>query len=633
MKVCGYISTSDNKLIVEERLKSTISVMKHEPEAVEQAVCFDKGGIAIINTSPTDTSSLAWDEDHFRCLALCGHVVDTRIDNTSSSAEMVNSPVVNSASLLISDFAARGEDLLGELNGVFAIAYYDSASQTLTLANDRFGFMPLYYYYNHGLVVFASEVKAILQLVPQRELDWESCADFFYVGHMLGQKTLFKNIHALEAGQVLTYTNGNLETRRYYDFTHTPIIDRKDVSVEKLARLFTEAVRRRVRTELPNTVLLSGGFDSRFILGTLDSVGVSPKVVSLEHANVKQGLDGKLALLLANALRLEYDYRRSHKHYFTSQDWLQVFYILDGMTPNLELFISEVYPELTRSLGVVWDGLALDIALGGSHQIEGGTQENIKEFISKRTANRFLLRLILSPSKFHEMDNTFIQRLQDEVAQIPPSENQFEYFLLKHRTRRRIAVNPYQLFASKVSSMTPAADTNFMQYILSIPSSLKLDHKLYVNMLRETFPLLTKVPLLSGVALYDLNRTDSPKNRPGKKGLLKKTLKQIKNMLPPGIREIVMNYVYKYRGLTYDPQSVKLIVHVLSIKNFDRPFYNKVLLRRLFESYRNGNLVYHRLFEIVFYIELWHLLFIDKDSPILFNPNELYGTPTEMSTG
>lgn len=181
--------------------------------------------------------------------------------------------------------------------------------------------------------------------------------------------------------------------------------------------------------------------------------------------------------------------------------------------------------------------------------------------------------------------------------------------------------------------MTPAADINFMQYILSIPSSLKLDHKLYINMLRETFPLLTKVPLISGVSLYDLNSNDSPKNRPAKKGFLKKALKQIKNKLPPGIREVVMNNVYKYRGQTYDPQTVKLIVHVLSIKDFDRPFYNKTLLRRLFKSYRNGNLIYHRLFEIVFYIDLWHLLFIDKDSPILFNPKELYGTPIEMSTG
>ncbi len=633
MKICGYMSNVDNKAIVEESLKSMICVMKHEPEAVEQTICFDNGGLAIINNSLADTSSLTWDEDHLRCLSLCGHVVDSSVDNSSSSADKVNTAVGNSASRLIGDFITQGVELLARLNGVFAIAYYDSTSQTLTLANDRFGFMPLYYYYEQGLFVFASEVKAILQIVQQRELDWEACADFFYVGHMLGQKTLFKNIQALDAGQVLTYTNGNLETRRYYDFTNTAILDPKDVSVQELTRLFTEAVRRRVRTEQSNTVLLSGGFDSRFILGTLDSVGVSPKVVSLEHANVKQGIDGKLAILLANALRLEYDYRRSHKHYFTSQDWLQVFYILDGMTPNLELFISEVYPELTRSLGVVWDGLALDVALGGSHQIEGGTQENIKEFVSKRTANRFLLRLILTPSKFHEMDNMFIQRLQDEVAKIPPSENQFLYFLLKHRTRRRIAVNPYQLFASKVASMTPAADINFMQYILSIPSSLKLDHKLYINMLRETFPLLTKVPLISGVSLYDLNSNDSPKNRPAKKGFLKKLLKQIKNRLPPGVREVVMNNVYKYRGQTYDPQSVKLIVHVLSIKNFDRPFYNKVLLRRLFNSYRNGNLVYHRLFEIVFYIDLWYLLFIDKDSPISFNPKELYATSIEMSAG
>ena len=64
----------------------------------------------------------------------------------------------------------------------------------------------------------------------------------------------------------------------------------------------------------------------------------------------------------------------------------------------------------------------------------------------------------------------------------------------------------------------------------------------------------------------------------------------------------------------------EVVVQVLEYKNFDRPFYHKRLLRRLFRAYRNGVVFLHNLFALVFYIELWHLLFVDEDSPLLFNP-------------
>ncbi len=105
----------------------------------------------------------------------------------------------------------------------------------------------------------------------------------------MGRRTLFENVHALDSGQTLTYRDGDLRERRYYDFTRTAVMDETEVSTEKLASLFTEAVRRRIRPDTTNTVLLSGGFDSRLILGTLTNLGVTPKLVTLENANYSPG--------------------------------------------------------------------------------------------------------------------------------------------------------------------------------------------------------------------------------------------------------------------------------------------------------------------------------------------------------
>jgi asparagine synthetase B (glutamine-hydrolysing) len=484
------------------------------------------------------------------------------------------------------------------------------------LTTDRYGFMPLYYYADAERIVFASEVKAILQVIGAQKLDWESVADFFYIGHMMGERTLFNGIHSVKAGEIITWCHGDITKSTYFDFTQIPVMAVEDVSTEKLASLFMEAVRKRVRRDTQNTLLLSGGADSRLILGALHALQVTPKIITLEHASEKQGLDGEYARRLADALGVECDYRQTRPNYYSTNDWLNVFYILDGMTPCWQLFISEVYPELDSDLGMVWDGLSLDLTLGGSRRIAAGNEENVRRLTFERRIHRLLLGLILSPKHFRAMDQTFMRRLQQEISQVPESENQFVNFLVKHRVRRRIAVNPYQLYDSKVESVTPTSDKDFMDYVLAIPNSLKLNHKIYIEMLRKQFSFLTTIPIISGGVVFDFSS--------GAKELIKAPAKKRTTVekIVILLRTVAVNAVKQLRskhnnrrGPSANHQQPSIIIGVLEQRLFDRQIYNTRLLRRLFASYRNGNMLYHKLFVLVFYIELWHLLFIDEDSP------------------
>jgi hypothetical protein len=622
-KICGLFGTTNNTRVIQEHVQSMTSVMQHDPRSCDEYAWFDHGGIGVIKNLPSDSHTIAWDNERASCLAACGHIAGATAGQLSLSYNDIDLSTVNSDTFLLHAFKTHGSEILPDLNGTFAFAYYNSATCSIAIVNDRYGFMPLYYYYDQNMFLFASEVKAIVQVLGQPEFDWESYADFFYIGHMTEQKTLFKKIHALDSGHMLTYSNGSLHESRYYDFTQTPVLGEKDVSTEKIASLFVEAVARKVKQEQPHTVLLSGGYDSRLVLGALHRSGITPKIVSLEHASETQGADGKFAALIANSLGLACDYRPSRKHFFASSDALEVFYILDGMVPTWDLFIGEIYPELDRRLGRVWDGLALDVALGGSHQIAGGIFKNLKEFIKKRRRNRLLLRLILTPQQFRAVDSSFMRRLHSGVAKIPVSENQFLYYLLKNRTRRRIAVNPYQLFAAKVEAMTPATDMYFMDYVLGIPSHLKLNHRLYIDMLKKNFPTLTKVPIVSGGTFFYFDRRNSVNKLTKTKMLLRRILEPVLKFAKPFVKQILKIFMPRYRSVTNKQVYARLIVGVLEIKHFDRPFYNKTLLRQLFTMYRSGNLIFHKMFVIIFYIELWHLLFIDKDSPILFNPRNL----------
>jgi asparagine synthetase B (glutamine-hydrolysing) len=612
-KLCGFIGNVDRQEIIEERLRLMIRVMKHDSNSHEEYLWLENGGIAVIRNTPFDKNQSMWGRDRLSCLALSGHIVD--YESHRSAVGVSECKISPDVEFLHQAFEERGEEILERLNGVFSMAYYSSRSRSLTIANDRYGFSPLYYYHDNNGFWFASEVKAILRVIGRQEPDWESYADFFYAGHMTGQKTLFQNICALDSGQMLMYCDGSLHKRKYYDFTQTPVAHPKAISTKELASLFIQAVQRRVIADKPGTVLLSGGFDSRLILGALHRLGVSPKLLSLEHGDEKKGADGRYASLIASHLGLGCELRRTRPDFYTSHDCLEVFYILDGMVPTWNLFIGQVYSELDSSLGVIWEGIGLGSALGGGHQREGGINKNLDELLEKRAKNRALLKEILTPEAFHALDSNFTSRIRREIDKIPVSENQFLHFLLQHRIRRRISPNPHQLFATKVEARTPGTDRDFMDYVLSIPNSLRLNHRIYIDLMRESFPSLTKVPVISGGSVYYFDKNYSQLTNE----FVDKTQSSLKQILKG------FNVKRKFKSLTHtyptkhERHLSRLVISILREQHFDRPFYNREKLSRLFTEYCNGNPLYHDLFMIVFHIELWHLLFQDENSPILFD--------------
>ena len=608
-KICGLVDPTASREEVEGRLRSMAKVIRHRPDSPEHRLLFDGGGIAVIgNPSFPEEKRWARDERRGTYLGMCGHVVG-----------------FEDAATLLGAFEERGEDLIGELNGAFAFAHYDSTERALRVVNDRHGFMPLYYCQDErGSFLFASEVKAILRVLGSRELDWQAVTDFFYIGHMVGQNTLFEGIYAMDSGQVLAHHDGLLKKRRYHDFTRTSLLSPEEVSTEKLAGLFVEAVGRRLRREGSNTLLLSGGFDSRLILGALNELGSPPELLTLEHERQAGGMDGKVAAAMARRLGLEIDYRRARKGFFTSLDAVETFYIQDGMIPTWELggeglFISEVYPEVDKDMGMVWDGLVLDDALGGAHQ-EFESRQTLEKFAKKRAINRLLLASILTPRHFLAADKGFMRRLQGELDEIPPSENRFKLFVIKHQGLRRMAIRPYQLYSTKVEPMTPVADSDFADYALNVPLGLRKNDRLYIELLRTQFPILAEVPVFSSGSLFrfdgdELRRQHGRGPGPGERlnQVLGRASKAMGAVGVPGGR----------RMRTDEQRSATLVIRVLEQKHFDRPIYNKRALRRMFAAYRAGNGAYHKLFMLAFYIELWHLLFVDKDSPMLFDPRGL----------
>ena len=161
-----------------------------------------------------------------------------------------------------------GLECFEHLNGMFAIAVWDSQRNRLVLARDRLGKKPLYYTVQNGRLLFASELKSLLQ-VPgiEKKMD-PGAVDLYltyqYVPH---PHSIYEGIHKLPPGHFAVFENGELKVESFWkvDWSNEISIDQKSAS-KKLKELLADAVRIRLRSDVPLGAFLSGGIDSSLVV-------------------------------------------------------------------------------------------------------------------------------------------------------------------------------------------------------------------------------------------------------------------------------------------------------------------------------------------------------------------------------
>lgn len=169
--------------------------------------------------------------------------------------------------VLLHLYEQEGPVCLERLNGQFAFAIWNSHRQELFLARDRVGIRPLHYTVHEGRLIFASEIKAIFA-VPQvpRRIDPEALDQVFTFWTVLPGRTAFQGICELPPGHYMKVSKGGITTQRYWDIPVCPRSEQIDRPVDEIAEtvgdLLTDAVRLRLRADVPVGCYLSGGLDS-----------------------------------------------------------------------------------------------------------------------------------------------------------------------------------------------------------------------------------------------------------------------------------------------------------------------------------------------------------------------------------
>lgn len=173
--------------------------------------------------------------------------------------------------VLLNLYLAEGEAMLQHLNGIFAFALWDARKQSILLARDALGVKPLYYAALDRSFAFASEIKALLHLVPEaRELDVTSLHRYLSFLWCPGEGTPLKAVRKLLPGQAMWVRTGHIE--RHWTWYQLPVFRLVTADLDESSALegttshLRQAVQRQMMADVPVGAFLSGGLDSSAIV-------------------------------------------------------------------------------------------------------------------------------------------------------------------------------------------------------------------------------------------------------------------------------------------------------------------------------------------------------------------------------
>ena len=179
--------------------------------------------------------------------------------------------------VILQAYAVHGEACVERLVGMFAFAIWDDAERRLFLARDRLGKKPLYYWHRDRLFLFASEPKALLiHPAVGRSIDWTALHHYLAFGYTPATRSIFDSIQKLPPAHTATLTGGRLTQRRYWQLPRVQTSAGEAVTIEESAAAvraeLRAAVRRRLESDVPLGVFLSGGVDSSAVVASMREV-------------------------------------------------------------------------------------------------------------------------------------------------------------------------------------------------------------------------------------------------------------------------------------------------------------------------------------------------------------------------
>lgn len=425
--------------------------------------------------------------------------------------------------VLIRAYQYWGEGCVKRFNGMWAFSIYDSLQNVLFCSRDRFGVKPFNYAIVEGHFVFSSEIKAIINYFPQlKRPNYNVIANFCRTstGAQI-KETWFDNIFRLEPAHYITVSASGIKHIRYWDYPHKV---NKEITfaeaISKYRELLTDAVKLRMRSDVPIGFTLSSGIDSSSLVcllkdkfygnkHTYTAAFTDEKFSELEKNTYNNDIEIDEPLLvrkLAKELQLEpsiieIDYER----FFKDLENI-VFHLESGHSSPAVFPLYQILKEAKKDVTVIVEGQGADELLGG--YINSAITVYVFELISKlRFKKAFLelkavlkvynikmmIMLMVRQSQFTLIKRIYyrINGLQEfftgalkhykEIPDYPTKPSGFDNSLNKHLYTIHTGILANLLhygdaipMAHSLESRLPFMDYRLVEFAFTLPSEYKI---------------------------------------------------------------------------------------------------------------------------------------------------------------
>jgi asparagine synthase (glutamine-hydrolysing) len=266
--ICGYIGTRINDSV----LRLMIESLNHRgPDGsgswINEISALGHTRLAIIDLSQAASQPMSTSDGRY-VVVFNGEIYNYRELRAELQQAGETFQSASDTEVLLLGYRKWGKQVLDKLRGMFAFAIWDDYRKQLFLARDPIGIKPLFYAPLQKGMVFASEIKAILEHpYVDKELNPAAVDSYLELGYIPGPDTIFRNIYTLRPGCWLQYQRNTLKINQYWtpDFSRPPDDRNEAELIEELDNKLNDAVRSHLIADVPVGAFLSGGVDSSLV--------------------------------------------------------------------------------------------------------------------------------------------------------------------------------------------------------------------------------------------------------------------------------------------------------------------------------------------------------------------------------
>ena len=399
--------------------------------------------------------------------------------------------------VLLASYSVWGEGALSKLNGMFSFAIWDKEKRELFCARDRLGIKPFYYALDDDTLYISSEIKGLLKMGVGARVNDRIIYDYLahgYYDHT--EETFFDGIKNLSAGSQLTYKDGNMEVKSYWDLANIVgggLNISKEDAKKRFLEIFRDSIRLRLRSDVPVGVNISSGLDSAGLLFFAENEsGSHVNTFSMCSVDIDYDECKLLEPMLTNA--------QIDKWNTSTLQPEEVQGLLDEVLESQDEPYGGIptisYHQLARCAKE--NGVTVVLEGQGGDELFAGYSYYREEFLNKNTSG-------LSQDTSKEINTSALNegflRSRSSVAEMAePFESPLlnaQYRDLKYtKLPRVLRFNDRISMAFSLEYREPFLDHRLVEFAFSIPDEYKIDESGQKVILREAFegvvPLATR---------------------------------------------------------------------------------------------------------------------------------------------